>query len=156
MDAAARVIVALMRRIDECYATGADGAVLDLEEELERRLWGLEHYLEALDEDEELQVDDGDPDGEVGVEEQFVALWHAYTSRCGSFAGLAQASEEHLRDVLESACLSGMAPKDLRRNDLPPLLPIARELASDRQALIERYRAHAQRRSARASSACCS
>ena len=145
MDHDARQILALMQRIDEGYATGAGDAVLDLEEELERRLWSLEHSLEALDEDEELQVDDGDPDGEVGVEEQFVALWHEYTSDRGSFAGLAEASEEHLRDVLECACLSGMAPRQLRLDSLPPLLPIARELAEDRQGLIARYRAHSRR-----------
>ena len=109
MDHDAGQILALMQRIDEGYADGAGDAVLDLEAELERRLWSLEHYLEALDEDEELQVDDGDPDGEVGVEEQFVALWHQFTSDRGSFAGLAEASEEHLRDVLECACMSGMA-----------------------------------------------
>ena len=145
MDHDARRIQALMRRIDECYATGAGAAVLDLEEELERRLWRLEHYLEALDEDEELDVDDGDPDGEVGVEEQFIALWHAYTAHNGSFAGLTEASEEHLRDVLECACLSGMAPRHLRVGSLPALLPIARELAEDREALRARYRAHARR-----------
>lgn len=147
MDGEARRVRTLMRRIDECYAGGAvrGGELLDLEDELERRLWSLEHTLEALDEDEELPVDDGDPDGEVGVEEQFIALWHAYESDLGSFAGRAEESEEHLRDVLESACLSGMAPKHLRSGHLPPLLPIARELARDRQALIARYRAHARR-----------
>ena len=145
MDTNTRQVLALMQRIDEGYATGAGDAVLDLEEELERRLWCLEHHLEALDEDEELPVDDGDPDAEVGVEEQFIALWHAFNSAHGSFAGLADASEEHLRDVLECACMSGMAPKQLRVDSLPPLLPIARQLAEDRQALITRYRAHARR-----------
>lgn len=145
MDDDARQVLALMRRIDDGYATGAADAVLDLEAELERRLWVLEHYLEALEEDEELLVDDGDPDAEVGVEEQFIALWHAYDSEHGSFAGLAEASEEHLRDVLESACLSGMAPRQLRVDALPPLLPIARQLAEDRKALIARYRAQARR-----------
>ena len=150
MNADAGQIRALMDQIDECYATGAGGGVLDLEEELERRLWSLEHYLEALEEDEELQVDDGDPDGEAGVEEQFVALWHAYNSDRWSFIGSAEAGEMHLRDVLEGACLPGMAPKRLR-SALPPLLPIAQELARDRQALIARYRAHAQRWGAQAS-----
>ncbi len=145
MDDDARQVLALMQRIDQGYATGAADAVLDLEEELERRLWFLEHYLEALEEDEELQVDDGDPDAEVGVEEQFIALWYAFKSHHGSFAGLAEASEEHLRDVLECACLSGMAPRHLRVESLPPLLPIARELAEDRQALMARYRAQARR-----------
>ncbi len=145
MDSEATRVLALMERIDGCYAAGAQNGVLDLEKELERRLWSLEHYLEALDEDEELQVDDGDPDAEAGVEEQFVALWYGYTSPCGSFGGLAEASEGHLRDVLESACLRGMAPRGLRLDDLPPLLPIARELAQHRRALIARYRAHSRR-----------
>ena len=145
MDHDTQQILALMQRIDDSYAAQAGDAVLDLEAELERRLWSLEHSLEALDEDEELQIDDGDPDGEVGVEEQFVALWYAYNSDCGSFAGLAEASEEHLRDVLECACLSGMAPRRLRVDSLPPLLPIARELAEERQALIARYRAKSRR-----------
>ncbi|MCP3961627.1 MAG: hypothetical protein GY719_27620 [bacterium] len=145
MDDNTGEVLALMQRIDEGYATGAADAVLDLEEELERRLWFLEHYLEALEEDEELQVDDGDPDAEVGVEEQFIALWHAFNSDHGSFAGLAEASQEHLRDVLECACLRGMAPRHLRVDALPALLPIARELAEDRQALIARYRAQARR-----------
>ncbi len=135
----------LMQGIDTCYRRGAHRRVLGLEDELERLLWSLEYRLEALDEDEELQVDDGVPDGEVGVEEQFVALWCAYTCGGPSFAGDAQASEEHLLDVLESACLSGMAPHYLKRDALPPLLPIAAELARDRQALIARYRTHSRR-----------
>ena len=43
-----------MRGIDACYERGAFGLVLDLEQQLEKRLWALEHYLEELDEDEEL------------------------------------------------------------------------------------------------------
>ncbi len=135
----------LMRGIDACYTRGAHRRVLALEDELERLLWSLEHRLEALDEDEELQVDGGDPDAEVGVEEQFIALWHAYAHGGPSFAGDAQAGEEHLLDVLASACLSGMAPRGLKRAELPPLLPIAAELARDRRALIARYRAHSRR-----------
>ncbi len=135
----------LMRSIDTCYTRGANRRVLGLEDELERLLWTMEHRLEALAEDEELREDDGDPDAEVGVEEQFVALWHAYAFGGPSFAGDAQASEEHLVDVLESACLRGMAPRQLKRDALPPLLPIAAELARDRRALIARYRAHARR-----------
>ncbi len=135
----------LMRRIDTCYHLGAFRQVLDLEQELECLLWLLEHHLLALDEDEELPVDDGDPDGEVGVEEQFVALWYAYSNGGPSFAGDRRASEEHLLDVLRSACLRGMAPRDLRVEALPPLLPIAAELARQRQALIARYRAHSRR-----------
>lgn len=135
----------LMHRIDDCYARGALAQVLDLEQELESLLWALEYQLEALDEDEELQVDDGDPDAEVGIEEQFIALWYAYSNGGPSFAGDWQASEEHLLDVLQSACLRGMAPRDLRLGSLPPLLPIAAELARQRQALIGRYRAHSRR-----------
>ncbi len=105
----------------------------------------LDDRLEALDEDEELQVDDGDLDGEAGVGEQFVRLWYAYVDDDPSFGGDAQASDEHLLDVLESACLSGMAPHHLKRDALPPLLPIAAELARDRQALIARNRAHSRR-----------
>ncbi len=135
----------LMQGIDTCYRRGAHRRVLGLEEELECLLCTMEHRLEALDEDEELQVDDGDPDGEVGVEEQFVALWYAYARAGPSFAGDAQASEGHLLDVLESACLRGMAPRHLKRDALPPLLPIAAELARARQALIARYRAHSRR-----------
>ncbi len=145
MNGDARRILVLMRRIDECYSNGRSNGVLDLEEELERRLWSLEHYLEALDEDEELQVDDGDPDAEAGVEDQFIALWNGYRSGYGSFGGLVRESEGHLRDVLEGACMSGMAPKRLRIDSLPPLLPLARELAEDRRALIARYRAHSRR-----------
>ncbi len=155
MEVDPRPVQALMRRIDECYAlVGRSGAasdaaaldqLLDLEQELEKRLWILEHYLEALDEDEDLLADDGDPDGEVGVEEQFVALWHAYTSGGLSFRGDAQASEMHLLDVLQGACFGGMTPARLRLESLPPLLPIARELALARQALIARYRAHSRR-----------
>ncbi len=135
----------LMRLIDACYTCGARRRVLALEDELERLLWSLEYRLEALDEDEELEVDDGDPDGEVGVEEQFIALWYAYASGGPSFAGDAQASEEHLLRVLENACLRGMAPRDLKRDALPPLLPIAAQLARERQALIARFRAHSRR-----------
>ncbi len=135
----------LMRRIDTCYHLGAFRQVLDLEQELECLLWSLEHHLLALDEDEELPVDDGDPDGEVGVEEQFVALWYAYSNGGPSFAGDRQASEEYLLDVLQGACLSGMAPRDLRLEALPPLLPIAAELARERLALISRYRAQSRR-----------
>jgi hypothetical protein len=135
----------LMRRIDDCYARGALNQVLDLEQQLERLLWTLEHQLEALDEDEEMQVDDGDPDAEVGVEEQFVALWHAYSNGGPSFAGDRQPSEAHLLDVLQGACLRGMAPCGLRLGALPPLLPIAAELARQRQTLIGRYRAHSRR-----------
>ncbi len=135
----------LMRGIDACYTRGAHRWVLALEGELERLLWSLEHRLEALDEDEELPVDAGDTDGEVGVEEQFVALWHAYTSGGLSFRGDAQASEMHLLDVLQGACFGGMTPARLRLESLQPLLPIARELALARQALIARYRAHSRR-----------
>ena len=92
-----------------------------------------------------MAVDDGDPDAEAGVEDQFIALWHAYRFEGGVFAGLGQEAEEHLRDVLESACLSGMAPRGLRVESLPPLLPIAREMAEDRRALIARYRAHSRK-----------
>ena len=145
MDSDVQRVRLLMRGIDECYTRGAHRRVLDLEDQLERLLWSLEHRLEALDEDEHLEVDDGDPDGEVGIEEQFVALWHAYTQGGPSFAGDAKASEGHLLDVLESACLRGMAPRYLKRDALPPLLPIAAELARDRQALIARYRAHSRK-----------
>ena len=144
-DASVQRARKLMRLIDACYTRGAHHRALPFEEQLERLLWSLEHHLEALDEDEELPVDDGDPDAEVGVEEQFIALWHAYAHGGPSFAGDAQASEEHLLDVLESACLSGMAPRALRRDALPPLLPIAAELARERRALIARYRAHSRR-----------
>ncbi len=155
MEVDPRPVQALMRRIDECYALGgrngaaSDAAaldqLLDLEQELERRLWILEHYLEALDEDEDLLADDGSPDGEVGVEEQFVALWHAYVSGSPSFGGDVQNCEMHLLDVLQGACLGGMSPGRLRVDSLPSLLPIARELALARQALIARYRAHSRR-----------
>ncbi len=145
MDREAQRARELMRVIDGCYTRGVHRRVLDLEDQLERLLWSLEYRLEALDEDEELEVDDGDPDGEVGVEEQFVALWYAYAHGGPSFAGDARASEEHLLDVLESACFRGMAPRDLKRDVLPPLLPIAAQLARDRQALIARYRAHSRR-----------
>ncbi len=144
MDREAQHARELMRGIDACYTRGAHHRVLGLEAELETLLWSLEHRLEALDEDEELQVDDGDPDGEAGVEEQFVRLWYAYVDDDPSFGGDAQASEEHLLDVLESACLRGMAPRGLQRDALPPLLPIAAELAGDRRALIARYRAHSR------------
>ena len=145
MDAEVQSLRTLMRRIDACYSTGACRQVLNLEQDLERRLWALEHHLAALDEDEELEVDDGDPDGEVGVEEQFVALWHAHSNGGPSFAGDTEASEGYLADVLESACLTGMAPRGLKRDALPPLLPIAAELARDRRALISRYRSHSRR-----------
>ena len=145
MEAEKRALRALMRKVDVCYSEGAFGSVLELEEELERRLWSLEYALEAFDEDEDLEEDDGDPDAEVGVEEQFVALWHAYCSGNGSFGGCLEASEGHLLDVLQSACLSGMAPKGLRVDSLPPLLPIARDLARERRALVARYRAHSRR-----------
>ncbi len=135
----------LMRRIDGCYERGAFRQVLELEQRLECLLWSLEHHLLALGEDEELQVDDGDPDGEVGIEEQFIALWYAFSNGGPSFAGDQQASEVHLLDVLQSACLPGMAPRDLRLEALPPLLPIAAELARERSALIARYRAHSRR-----------
>ncbi len=135
----------LMRSIDTCYTRGAHRRVLGLEDELERLLWTMEHRLEALAEDEELREDDGDPDAEAGVEEQFVALWQAYTDGGVSFAGERQASEAHLLEVLESACLSGMAPHHLKRDALSPLLPIAAELARDRRTLIARYRAHSRR-----------
>ncbi len=135
----------LMRGIDACYTRGAHRWVLALEGELERLLWSLEHRIEALDEDEELPVDDGDPDGEVGVEEQFVALWYAYTSGNPSFGGDVQSCEMHLLDVLQGACLGGMSPRGLKRAELPPLLPIAAQLARDRQALIARYHAHSRR-----------
>lgn len=135
----------LMRWIDASYERGAFRKVLDLEQQLECLLWSLEHHFLALDEDEELQIDDGDPDGEVGIEEQFIALWYAYNNGGPSFAGDQQASEEHLLDVLRAACLRGMAPRDLRVDALPPLLPIAAELARQRQALIARYRAHSRR-----------
>ncbi len=46
---------------------------------------------------------------------------------------------------MESACLSGMAPRYLKSDVLPPLLPIAAEPARDRQALTARYRAHSRR-----------
>ncbi len=141
MDREEQRVRLLMRRIDACYSRGAHRRVLDLEEELETLLWSLDHRLEALDEDEELQVDDGDPDAEVGVEEQFIALWYAYANGGPSFAGDARASEEHLLDVLESACLRGMTPRYLKRDTVPPLLPVAAELARDRRALIARYRA---------------
>ncbi len=145
MDGEAQRARQLMRSIDACYTRRAHRRVLDLEAELECLLWTLEHRLEALDEDEELQVDDGDPDAEAGVEEQFVRLWYAYVDDDPSFGGDARASEEHLLDVLESACLSGMAPHHLKHDALPPLLPVAAELARDRQALIDRYRAHSRR-----------
>ena len=140
-----KLVRRLMRRIDDCYARGAFGRVLDLEQQLERLLWALEHRLQALDEDEELPVDDGDPDAEAGVEEQFIALWYAYNNGGLSFAGDREASEAHLLDVLQSACLRGMAPRRLKVGALPPLLPIAAELARQRRALVGRYRARSRR-----------
>ncbi len=145
MDADVHRLRALMRQIDACYTGKAYRRVLDLEEELERRLWALEYHLQALDEDEEIEADDGDPDGEVGVEEQYVALWYAYCNGGPSFAGDAEASEGHLRDVLKCACMNGMAPHGLKLNALPALLPIAAELARGRRALIARYRADSRR-----------
>ncbi len=135
----------LMRRIDDCYERGALRHGHELEQRLECLLWSLEHHLLALDEDEELRVDDGDPDGEVGIEEQFIALWYAYNNGGPSFAGDQQASEGHLLDVLQCACLRGMAPRNLQLGALPPLLPIAAELARERSAFIARYRAHSRR-----------
>ena len=140
----------LMARIDACYSTGAWRQVLELEDRLEELLWDLEHALAGLLDEGGGESDlDADPyvDDEAGVEEQFVAVYSRYVdSRDICFGNDPETCEDTLRDVLQGACMRGMAPHGLR---IPPgtrLLPLAKELYEARRRLIARYRAAARER----------
>ncbi|MCP3957435.1 MAG: hypothetical protein GY719_06250 [bacterium] len=143
----ARLARRLMVRVDDCYERGDHEQALRLDEELERRLWFLEHHLWGLAEDEELEEADGAREGEAGVEEQFVAVayGHLYPEHPDVCTSLryapAELLEEHLVDVLERACRPGMAPHGLSLTAPGELLGLAWELARERARLIARYRA---------------
>ncbi|MCP3957426.1 MAG: hypothetical protein GY719_06205 [bacterium] len=137
----------LMSRIDRCYELEDHDQALRLEQDLEQRLWFLEHHLGALAEDEELEEGDDAREGEAGVEEQFVAVAYIHTdpdhpdvSSSLRYVEPIQL-EEHLHQVLLGACWSGMAPRDLAIPTGIELLPLAHDLARDRARLIGRYRA---------------
>ncbi len=140
----------LMAEIDALYEAGGHESMLALESRLEEILWHLDHVLEALhgegggDPDTAYLVASeylGSVDDEAGVEEQFIYFYRCYLdAEHPSFGNRPETCEAALRDVLESACLRGMAPRGLR---IPPgtqLLPVARQLHQDRLRLTGRYR----------------